>query len=156
SEARQGRCPHRQGASAEQREQISLLFPQRQDLPRGVRRMKWCRSCVLPDTRPNLIIGADGICNACKSHGTKRAIDWAARSAAFAKVVEHARSRRAGYDCVIPVSGGKDSTWQVAKCARDGLRILAVTWRTPGRTAVGQANLDNLRRLGERGPGHVD
>jgi N-acetyl sugar amidotransferase len=124
--------------------------------------MKWCRSCVLPDTRPHLVIGADGICNACRSHGTKRAIDWTARRDAFAKVVEHAKSRSAGYDCVIPVSGGKDSTWQVAKCAEDyGLRILAVTWRTPGRTAVGQANLDNLRRLGERGRGdgrvdHVD
>ncbi len=121
--------------------------------------MRWCRSCVLPDTRPNLVIGADGVCNACKSHGTKRVIDWVARERAFREVVAHAKSRSTGYDCVIPVSGGKDSTWQVAKCVEEyGLRVLAVTWRTPGRTAVGQANLDNLRRLGARGPGvdHID
>ena len=41
--------------------------------------MRYCSKCILPDTRPNLVIGADGICNACKSHGTKREIDWSAR-----------------------------------------------------------------------------
>ena len=45
--------------------------------------MKWCARCVLPDTRPNLSIGANGICNACAAHGQRRTIDWAARAAAF-------------------------------------------------------------------------
>ena len=45
--------------------------------------MKWCRSCILPDTRPNLTLDADGICNACRNHGTKRQIDWDARAAAL-------------------------------------------------------------------------
>jgi N-acetyl sugar amidotransferase len=49
---------------------------------------------------------------------------------------------------VIPVSGGKDSTWQVVTCLEHGLRPLAVTWRTPGRTRIGQQNLDNLIELG--------
>lgn len=110
--------------------------------------MKWCKRCVLPDTRPNLTIGTDGICNACKAHDSKRAIDWAARAAALRNVAEHARARAAGYDCLVPVSGGKDSTWQVVKCLEYGLRPLAVTWRTPGRTAIGQHNLDNLIALG--------
>ncbi len=110
--------------------------------------MKWCRSCVLPDTRPNLVIGADGICNACKSHGGKPAIDWKDREAAFRKVVGHAKARSEGYDCLIPVSGGKDSTWQVVKCLEYGLTPLAVTWKTPARTPIGQRNLDNLVALG--------
>lgn len=110
--------------------------------------MKWCRSCVLPDTRPNLMIGADGICSACASHGTKRVIDWEAREQAFRKVVTHARGRSRGYDCVIPVSGGKDSTWQVVTCLEYGLNPLCVTWRPPGRTEIGQRNLDNLIGLG--------
>ena len=41
--------------------------------------MRYCTSCILPDTRPNLVIGADGVCNACRSHGTKADIDWDAR-----------------------------------------------------------------------------
>ncbi|MCX7307272.1 MAG: N-acetyl sugar amidotransferase, partial [Afipia sp.] len=110
--------------------------------------MRYCANCILPDTRPNLLIGVDGVCNACKSHGTKRDIDWDARKAAFLSVVAHAKSRSKGYDCLIPVSGGKDSTWQVVKCLEAGLNPLAVTWKTPGRTEIGQGNLDNLVSLG--------
>jgi len=61
---------------------------------------------------------------------------------------EEVRSLGRDYDCVIPVSGGKDSTWQVAMCLEQGLNPLAVTWRSPGRTAIGQRNLDNLISLG--------
>lgn len=110
--------------------------------------MRYCKSCILPDTRPNLTIGPDGVCNACASHATKRAIDWNARADAFKAVVANAKSRSRGYDCIIPVSGGKDSTWQAVKCLEAGLKPLAVTWRPPGRTAIGQRNLDNLVSLG--------
>lgn len=110
--------------------------------------MKYCRRCILPDTRPNLVIEADGICNACRSHGTRPDIDWERRQSLFADVVSNAKSRSRGYDCLIPVSGGKDSTWQVVKCLDYGLNPLAVTWKTPARTPIGQRNLDNLVRLG--------
>lgn len=110
--------------------------------------MRYCRSCILPDTRPNLALNASGICNACESHGTKRVIDWNRRERDFRDVVANARARSKGYDCLIPVSGGKDSTWQVVKCLEYGLNPLAVTWKTPGRTAIGQRNLDNLVSLG--------
>ena len=39
--------------------------------------IKWCKKCVLPDTRPNLILDKDGICNACKFHNKKnKNINW--------------------------------------------------------------------------------
>ena len=114
--------------------------------------MRWCRRCVLPDTRPNLVIGEDGVCNACLAHDTKSDIDWSGRRAAFEAVVANARraasERSSPYDCLIPVSGGKDSTWQVVKCLEAGLHPLAVTWRTPARTAIGAENLANLVSLG--------
>ena len=110
--------------------------------------MKYCSRCILPDTRPNLVIGPDGVCNACHTHAARPQIDSASRRADFARLVENARKESAGYDCVIPVSGGKDSTWQVVTCLEAGLKPLAVTWRTPGRTAIGQANLENLVKLG--------
>ncbi len=110
--------------------------------------MRYCQSCILPDTRPNLFLSAEGVCSACESHRSKASIDWAGREKAFREVVEHARARSNGYDCVIPVSGGKDSTWQVVKCLELGLKPLAVTWKTPGRTAVGARNLANLVSLG--------
>ncbi len=110
--------------------------------------MKYCTRCVLPDTRPNLVIEEDGVCNACRSHGTRPEIDWQHREQLWRGVVENAKSHSRGYDCMVPVSGGKDSTWQVVKCLEYGLNPLAVTWKTPARTAIGQRNLDNLVRLG--------
>lgn len=110
--------------------------------------MSYCRTCVLPDTRPNLSINADGQCNACCNHETKEIIDWQKREEDLKSVIAHAKSRARGYDCVIPVSGGKDSTWQVVKCLEYGLNPLCVTWKAPSRTDIGQRNLDNLISLG--------
>ena len=111
--------------------------------------VRYCNTCILPDTRPGLKIGDDGICSACRSHSVEaRPIDWDARRAQFESLVAEIRGRRSDWDCVIPVSGGKDSTWQVLTCLDHGLRPLCVTWRTPARTELGQRNLDNLISLG--------
>ncbi|MCA9290154.1 MAG: N-acetyl sugar amidotransferase, partial [Phycisphaerales bacterium] len=109
--------------------------------------MKYCSRCVTPCNRPNIRIEPDGRCN-CATLEEKATIDWPARAHAFRDLVADVRARNARYDCVIPVSGGKDSTWQVVTCLEHGLRPLAVTWRPPLRTKVGQANLDNLVDLG--------
>lgn len=110
--------------------------------------MKWCQSCVLPDTRPNLMIGDNGICNACKSSDQRVEIDWVARRASLERIVSRAKERASTYECVIPVSGGKDSTWQVVQALELGLNPLCVTWRPIARTTLGQQNLDNLISLG--------
>jgi N-acetyl sugar amidotransferase len=116
--------------------------------------MQYCTRCILPGTRPHITFNAEGVCNACQAHGTKPDIDWAARERTFGEVVRHAKERsRGGYDCLVPVSGGKDSTWQIVKCLDYGLNPLAVTWKTPARTELGAANLANLVSLGVD---HVD
>ena len=110
--------------------------------------MKYCQKCIIPDSRPNIAFDTNGVCNACLAHSTKREIDWERRQRAFCAVVEHAKSRSTGYDCLIPVSGGKDSHWQVVTCLEYGLNPLAVTWKTPARTEIGAQNLANLVSLG--------
>jgi N-acetyl sugar amidotransferase len=115
--------------------------------------VRYCARCILPATRPNVGLDAAGVCHACRTHASRPAIDWAARAAAFDEVVRRARARSRGYDCVIPVSGGKDSTWQVVRCLEAGLHPLAVTWKPPARTEIGVRNLANLVRLGVD---HVD
>jgi len=111
--------------------------------------MKYCARCIVPYTRPGIRFDAHGNCN-CARASDKDAIDWKERERLFRDVVQNAKTRAGSqnYDCVIPVSGGKDSTWQVAQCLEYGLRPLCVTWRPPGRTSVGQRNLDNLVRMG--------
>lgn len=110
--------------------------------------MKYCKKCVLPDTRPNLVIKEDGICNACHSHDLKPDIDWDKRHRDFLEVVKSTKASSTTYDCLIPVSGGKDSTWQTHMCIKYGLKPLALTWAPPGRTEVGHENLQNLINLG--------
>ena len=44
--------------------------------------MNYCIKCILPDTRPNLIIDTEGVCNACKNHNQKN-IDWKAEKRNF-------------------------------------------------------------------------
>lgn len=113
--------------------------------------MIYCKRCVLPETRPGLLIGSDGVCNACLNHEKKRdGIDWKARERRLSAIFEEVKrtNNGRGFDCVIPVSGGKDSTWQTKICLDYGLRILAVTYRTPGRSPLGLRNLDNLVALG--------
>ena len=110
--------------------------------------MRYCVRCVTPDTRPNITLDAAGVCNACCGFAARPAVDWTQRERDFRQVVAHARAQGKGYDCVIPVSGGKDSHWQVLRCLEYGLKPLCVTWRPPGRTALGERNLRNLVSLG--------
>lgn len=110
--------------------------------------MRYCSRCVLPDTRPNLELSDEGVCNACNTTHARSDVDWEAREGQFSRLVESVKSLGLAWDCVVPVSGGKDSTWQVLKCLEYGLRPLCVTWRTPARSALGQRNLDNLIELG--------
>jgi N-acetyl sugar amidotransferase len=103
----------------------------------------------LPDTRPGIRLNEEGICAGCRGQELKRTgIDWSQRARDFDEVVANAKASSRGYDCLIPVSGGKDSTWQVVRCLEHGLTPLAVTWKTPARTPLGQQNLDNLISLG--------
>jgi len=113
--------------------------------------MRYCISCVLPDTRPNLEINLEtGLCDGCSRTDSKeRDVNWDERELAFKSLVNNTKKRsNNGYDCLIPVSGGKDSTWQVITCLKYGLKPLCVTWKTPSRTNIGQKNLDNLIALG--------
>jgi N-acetyl sugar amidotransferase len=111
----------------------------------------YCKKCVLPNTRPNINIDVNGICDACKNKRKK--IDWVVRKKLFLTKIRKVKNTDNSYDCIIPVSGGKDSTWQVIVALKYGLRPLCVTWRNPDRTKIGQKNLDNLINLGVD---HVD
>jgi N-acetyl sugar amidotransferase len=93
-------------------------------------------------------LDAAGVCAGCRNAERKRSIDWAARAAQWRELARWARGRGADYDCVIPVSGGKDSFWQLASCLEAGLHPLCVTYVYPGRSALGERNLRTLAALG--------
>lgn len=111
--------------------------------------MKYCKKCVVPDTRPHLSFNEDGVCDACTSSEVKVEIDWDARAEQLDELLSRYRNKDgAHWDCLIPVSGGKDSTFQVMSMLERGMNPLAVTFHQLDLTEVGKYNLDVMRNLG--------
>ena len=107
--------------------------------------MKYCINCILPDTRPGIKLNEEGICSGCEGHKKKSfSIDWLARKKELEKIIDIAKKKSSGYDCIVPVSGGKDSWFQIIKAKEFGLKVLAITWKTPARTKIGYQNLNNM------------
>lgn len=110
--------------------------------------MLYCTKCLYPDTKPDLTFDEKGVCSACKAFEDRAKIDWNDRANQFAKLIERIKSVKAEYDCIIPVSGGKDSHYQVIKALEYGLKPLAVTATTDDLSSIGRRNLNNISKLG--------
>ena len=111
--------------------------------------LNYCRHCVMPDTKPDLQLDNHGVCNACRSFEKRTEVDWGARYKDLLKVLDKYRSPDSSHwDCIVPVSGGKDSTYQVVRMLQLGLNPLCVTSSTCDLSPLGRANIENLKRLG--------
>ena len=112
--------------------------------------MDYCKRCVYPaNSRPGIVFDDDGVCSGCRLAESRPGIDWATREPLLREILgEHkARQREKGnpYDCIIPVSGGKDSTFQVWLLRNKyGMNPLLVTYNHTFNTALGVRNLTNL------------
>jgi N-acetyl sugar amidotransferase len=113
-------------------------------------KLQYCTRCLYPATKPRLTFDGNGVCSACTAFDERSAIDWEARKEAFRELCKAAKAaaEHRPYDCIVPVSGGKDSHYQVIKVLEYGLRPLAVTAMTDHLTEVGARNLANISKLG--------
>jgi N-acetyl sugar amidotransferase len=76
--------------------------------------MKYCKKCVMPDTRPGIKFNQKGVCSACQSYERRKEIDWDKRYKELETLCAKYRGMNgSSYDCAIAVSGGKDSHYQV-------------------------------------------
>lgn len=111
--------------------------------------MKYCTRCVMPDTKPDLKLDDNGVCNACRSYENRKEIDWDKRREELLKVLEQYRAKDGGnWDCIVPVSGGKDSTYQVVRMLQLGMNPLCVTATTCHLSDIGRKNIENIKKLG--------
>lgn len=92
--------------------------------------MKRCSRCTLPITWETIYFDEEGVCNICRNWDKKaHKIDWAKRERMLLKLFEEAKARKAPYDCIVPYSGGKDSTYTLWKIVRQyGLKALVVSF----------------------------
>ena len=112
--------------------------------------MKYCKNCLYPDTKPQLVFNEEGICSACINYNLKEKIDWDAKEKELREILDKFKSKDGkNYDCIIPVSGGKDSTYQTYVIKKEfGLNPLVVNFHPLDQTNIGKKNLENLKRLG--------
>lgn len=76
--------------------------------------MKYCTRCVMPETRPGIKFNSKGVCSACEAYDAQLKIDWNKRMEEFKDFCsKYRRNKKGSYDCIIAVSGGKDSHFQV-------------------------------------------
>ena len=114
--------------------------------------MRYCSRCLQPDSRPGIQFDSNGICPACNYFDLLEQVDWQAREIELKKLSFELRSPDATeYDCIIGVSGGKDSLRQ-ALYAKNvlGLRPLLVSLGYPPRQLT-QRGVDNVSNMIEQG-----
>jgi len=111
-----------------------------------LKKMQYCKRCTYPIIAVNLSVGDEGVCSGCVVHDEKMKLDWDVREKEFVDLLNLYKSKdQSNYDCIIPVSGGKDShyqTWYVKK--KLGLNPLLVTYYTHNYTTTGEENLKNI------------
>jgi N-acetyl sugar amidotransferase len=112
--------------------------------------MQYCSKCVLPVIAATPVtFDEKGVCSACRVSAQRDAVDWKRRGDLFRELLEEYRSKDGkNYDCLIPVSGGKDSYWQTHLITKVyGLKPLLVTYHGNNYLPVGERNLLRMREV---------
>jgi N-acetyl sugar amidotransferase len=113
-------------------------------------KMAYCKKCLMPSSRPRISFDEDGVCNACRHAEQKHnMVDWSKRKREFLDLVKKYKSRDGSWDCIVPWSGGKDSSAVAYKLKFEfGMNPLLVTFSPQFPTEVGNKNREEMIQLG--------
>lgn len=111
--------------------------------------MQYCTRCVYPAAAAApLTFDANGVCTGCRAFDQRRKIDFSERAPALKELLDEYRGKGKNYDCIIPVSGGKDSYYQTHVIVKEyGLKPLLVTYHGNNYLPVGERNLLRMREV---------
>lgn len=89
--------------------------------------LKRCSRCVIPETHETIVYDEQGVCNICRQHDYKQEkIDWSSKKEDLDRLISEYKGKN-DYDCIVPFSGGKDSTWTLYYLVKEyGLKPLVV------------------------------
>ncbi len=103
----------------------------------------------MPETKPDLTFDSEGVCAACRSFEQRKEVNWEERKKELRDILDKYKVKdSSNYDCIVPVSGGKDSHFQVIKMLEFGMNPLCITATTDHLTELGRKNIENIKRLG--------
>lgn len=111
-------------------------------------RMTYCTRCCYPIVAATpLTLDSQGVCSGCRTHNEQKTVDWKRRERMFRELCNDHRSRDGKtYDCLIPVSGGKDSFYQVHLLKMVyGMNPLLVTYNENNETELGRRNIQRMK-----------
>ena len=112
--------------------------------------INFCKECVNPVSSVAMSFNEKNVCSACESHKLYYAItddEWKIRKKKFEKILMENKST-SNYDCIIPVSGGKDSYYQTHQIVKEfGLKPLLVTYDGNNYLPEGIDNRDRMRHV---------
>ena len=102
-----------------------------------------CKKCLYPDTKPDLEF-TDGVCSACIWAEQRESVDWREKRIELLEILS--RYRRHNYwDCICPISGGKDSHY-IVHCMKEwNMNPLLVCFVPSDQTELGRKNLENIK-----------
>jgi N-acetyl sugar amidotransferase len=109
--------------------------------------LRYCVNCLMPETRPRLTFDEQGVCSACSWASEKKTVvDWDQREAELRELCDHSRQRNhSRFDCIVPVSGGKDSSYVAYQMKHTwGMHPLTVTIHPSLAFPLGDQNLENF------------
>jgi N-acetyl sugar amidotransferase len=112
--------------------------------------LKYCKRCLYPENHPlNIVFDEKGICSGCRIHEEKDSINWDVQEKKLKNILNsYKNENKKNYDCIIPVSGGRDSYFIVHTIKKVyGLNPLLVTYNKHYNTKVGIRNLAYLRTI---------
>lgn len=111
--------------------------------------MKYCKKCVMPDTRPGIVFDGEGVCSACRSYENRKNIDWDARWKEFEQLCDKYRGMNGdSYDCAIAVSGGKDSHFQV-HLMKNVMHMNPILFSVEDNFPMTEAGQHNIKNISE-------
>lgn len=111
--------------------------------------MKYCKNCLMPDTRPGIKFTKDGICYPCINYEKQKETDWKKRWNELEELCTKYRGINGnGYDCAIAVSGGKDSHFQTYVIKEKlGMNPLLISVGNIEWTDIGKKNFENISEV---------
>jgi len=115
-----------------------------------MKKITYCTNCVYPVNAVNLNLDEHGVCTSCKTAESFEELSsdfWVERKIKFEKLInQYKKDDNANYDCLIPVSGGKDSFYQAHVIAKEyGLKPLLMTYHGNNYLPEGDRNRDLMR-----------
>ena len=112
--------------------------------------MRYCKRCVMPDTRPGITFNEEGVCSACTHYDKRASIDWDKRMEEFKVLCDKYRGMNGpgGYDCAVAVSGGKDSHFQVYML-KEVMGMNPILFSVEDNFPMTEAGIHNLKNISE-------